>query len=302
MVAGYTFTQQFNWNLFAWTSGIAIAMGLLLWWRYYKKTPMDLNITWKEWAWLFFWAIFTHPILDTFTSYGTQLFLPFSNYRAAWDTISVVDPLYTFPLMICLIIAGLYSRRNRWRRFWNWLGLGISSIYLLFTLCNKSHIDQVFEQALEEQHIESQKTVTNPTIFNNFLWQCIAESDSVFYHSDYSLFDEGPHHRNMNILPKQHELLEGHLNDPDIKTLRWFSDDFYNVVEREDGTLQFNNMRYGIMQSKYHDPSDYIFNFTVHKADDGTLYARTNRDPEKVTKESFRKFQRRVFGDKKAFE
>lgn len=42
----------------------------------------------------------THAPLDMFTSYGTQLFWPFSNHRVALDWIGIVDPLYTIPLAI----------------------------------------------------------------------------------------------------------------------------------------------------------------------------------------------------------
>src|SRR5262245_115499 len=45
----------------------------------------------------------THAPLDIFTSYGTQLFWPFSNYRVALDWIAVVDPVYTIPLWIGVI-------------------------------------------------------------------------------------------------------------------------------------------------------------------------------------------------------
>src|SRR5690606_10728227 len=34
------------------------------------------QIHWKEWSWLMFWGVFTHPILDSFTTGGTQLFWP----------------------------------------------------------------------------------------------------------------------------------------------------------------------------------------------------------------------------------
>src|SRR5262245_40166851 len=41
----------------------------------------------------------THALLDAFTSYGTQLFWPFSNYRVAWDWIGIVDPIYSLILL-----------------------------------------------------------------------------------------------------------------------------------------------------------------------------------------------------------
>ena len=39
----------------------------------------------------------THGLLDACTSYGTQLFWPFSNERISWNNISIVDPLFTIP-------------------------------------------------------------------------------------------------------------------------------------------------------------------------------------------------------------
>ena len=40
----------------------------------------------------------THGVIDTFTTYGTQLLWPFTDARLAWNTISVIDPLFTLPV------------------------------------------------------------------------------------------------------------------------------------------------------------------------------------------------------------
>ena len=47
----------------------------------------------------------THGLLDSCTSYGTQLLWPFSDVRIAWNTISIIDPLFTIPILILLIIS-----------------------------------------------------------------------------------------------------------------------------------------------------------------------------------------------------
>jgi len=93
--------------------------------------------TLKDWQYLFFWSLFTHPILDCFTPYGTQLFYPFSNYRVAFNNISVADPLYTVPFLICLIVLMFLKRQNKTRQLWLKLGIGLSSAYMLFTIGNK---------------------------------------------------------------------------------------------------------------------------------------------------------------------
>lgn len=45
-------------------------------------------------------CLITHSLLDYCTSYGTQLFLPFSDARLGLDTVNVVDPVYTIPLLV----------------------------------------------------------------------------------------------------------------------------------------------------------------------------------------------------------
>lgn len=74
----------------------SVILGYLVYWLYNtgKRTGITTR---KDWIFLFFLSIFTHPLLDSFTPYGTQLFLPFSNYRVAINNISVVDPIYTLP-------------------------------------------------------------------------------------------------------------------------------------------------------------------------------------------------------------
>ena len=59
-----------------------------------------------------FWGFLTHILLDCFTTYGTQVFAPFSDVRVAWGTISVVDPIYTLPFLICLLVAARHERRT----------------------------------------------------------------------------------------------------------------------------------------------------------------------------------------------
>jgi inner membrane protein len=62
-----------------------------------KRTP------WLVWAHLAFWSLCTHPVLDWFTSYGTQLFAPATWHRYANDGIFIIDPIYSIPLFVALV-------------------------------------------------------------------------------------------------------------------------------------------------------------------------------------------------------
>jgi len=57
----------------------------------------------------------THGLMDACTSYGTQLFWPFSNARYAWNMISIIDPLFTVPVIVLITLAA-YRKRPAYAR------------------------------------------------------------------------------------------------------------------------------------------------------------------------------------------
>ncbi len=69
----------------------------------------------------------THGPLDAFTSYGTQLLWPFSNYRVAWDWIGIIDPIYTIILAIGVYLSSRTKLMKPAR-----IALLISSLYICF--------------------------------------------------------------------------------------------------------------------------------------------------------------------------
>ena len=84
------------------------------------------NLDWKPWALLFFLGLITHILLDCFTTWGTQVFWPF-DYRVAWNTIFVIDPLYTIPFAIILVWTIFTKKENPMRFKLGWLAIGIST-------------------------------------------------------------------------------------------------------------------------------------------------------------------------------
>jgi inner membrane protein len=53
-----------------------------------------------------------HLFLDLITSFGIQLFLPFSRARPAWDWLFIIDLCFTLPLLAALAAARLGGRRG----------------------------------------------------------------------------------------------------------------------------------------------------------------------------------------------
>ncbi len=236
----------------------------------------------KDWVWLYFLAILTHPILDSFTPYGTQLFLPFSDYRVAFNNISVADPFYTLPFLVCVFIVFFYKRNSNKRTKWNRLGLYISSAYMLFTIGNKFYMDAIFKKSFEESEVVFQRFSTQPTILNNILWYGIAETKDDYKVAFYSLLDKSSYADSIISLPKNHHLLD--MTEPDLKTLDWFSNGYYNLsVIDSSKNIRYNDLRYPLLDAKNKNSS--VFSFELEK--NGSRWENHRYVDESFKKTSF---------------
>lgn len=245
--------------------------------KYRKHPSKNENPSFRDWILFFFVAVITHPILDSFTTYGTQLFRPFADTRVSFNNISVADPLYTLPFIFLLGVILFLKRTNRWRSRLNWLALGLSSSYMVLTFVHKAEVNDVFESTLAAKNVTYNRYITTPTIFNNVLWKCLAETDSTYYYGFYSILDKEPIVKNMTIIPKDHHLLNNHQNDRAVKTLQWFTNGYYNVMPVNDSTLQMNDLRFGTLGNSAKTREDFVFNFML-KNRNGILEME-ERDP-----------------------
>ncbi len=219
------------------------------------------STTQKDWINLFFWSLFTHPILDCFTPYGTQLFAPFSSYRVALNNIAVADPAYTLPFLICMIVLMFFRRTSFQRRLWLKMGIGISSIYMIFTLGNKLYIDSVFRKSLKHSEISVMRFSTQPAIFNNILWYGIAETEASYFVSDYSLLDSKSRFLNFTEVPKRRDLKPSEYKD--IQGLAWFSNQYYSVHKLNENEFQYNDLRYPLLDIG--NPNSSVFSLLLYK-------------------------------------
>jgi len=219
----------------------------------------------KDWMLLFFFSIATHPILDCFTPYGTQLFAPFTDYRIAFNNISVVDPLYTLPFLICMLVVLFMKRNNPKRIRWAKAGVFISSVYMLCTVIAKLYIDNVFKNSFKKAGIETLRYRAQPTVLNAILWYGIAETKDDYVVSYYSLFDKSATANQMIHIAKNHEKLN--MQAPDLKRMAWFSDGYYMLEALKNSkTTKYNDLRYVLPTQK--DSINSMMNFYIEKKGD----------------------------------
>lgn len=234
--------------------------------RIYRKNP---EASWRDWTLLIFWCVFTHPILDSLTTYGTQLFLPFSSYAVDFSMVFVVDPFYTVPLGGFVVAVLFFSKQTKTRRILNGLGLAISCGYLLFSIGNKVHTGMVFRDALSKQGSEYQRLLTSPTPFNNILWRGLAEEQDGYRIGFYSLLDSDSK-ISFEFLPRNEHLIRQIRNDPAIEQLILRSNGYYTISDR-DGTLYFNDLRFVELNSWTRGlPRQHVFSYRITRSDPKT--------------------------------
>lgn len=220
----------------------------------------------KSWTWLFFWAFVTHPILDAHTTWGTQLFWPL-DLRLAFKTIFVIDPLYTVPFLVFLILAMRQKRSDKKRQVYNNWGLGISSFYLLLTFLLKWLSYQEFELALKEQRISYTQLDTRPSPMNTILWSANVETEDAYLLANYSFFDTQA--ITFEGYPKNHELLGDLVNNERVKRMITISESWY-TIEAQEGKLYFSDLRFGTL-SLESGAHDFVFKYEIIQKQNGEV-------------------------------
>lgn len=271
-----------------------------LWRSYWKGRQPEVQMSYRHWVWLFFLTIALHPLLDSFTSWGTQVFQPFGDLRVQWATISVVDPLATLPFMLLLIAAAGFNINDRRRRWFNIAGLAWFCGYLLvYTTWHKAAAVGVFEKSFQAKNIHYQRLYVTPTIFNNIVWTGIAEGDTAYYYGMYGFNDREAMVQRISTIPKNRQLLAEIPEDSRaLKFLRWFSNGYYSVAPYHGDTLQVNDLRFGILGDSVRN-NNYVFPFLLFKNEKGIWDVKpNNRDKGHVedSKRSFGELWARIKG------
>lgn len=120
----------------------------------------------------------TAGLLDACTSYGTQLYWPFSDERVAWNIISIIDPIFTVTLVL-LVLVGTLRKTNRWMH----VAAGFALAYLLLGLIQNSRASRVQSELIAKRgHAETADMATvKPAIGNLVLWRSLYRHEGEFH-------------------------------------------------------------------------------------------------------------------------
>ena len=168
----------------------------------------------------------THGLLDACTSYGTQLFWPFSNERVTWNNISIVDPLFTIPVLILIGIAIKTKKKT-----FSFFAIGWVALYLSLGFVQYERaLSAAIELANERGH-NLERLTLKPSFGNLILWKSIYQHNETFYvdairTAQSSTWCLGESIRVFDYQYHLPDLDEESQQKKDIERFRWFSQDY----------------------------------------------------------------------------
>ncbi|MEQ9518972.1 MAG: metal-dependent hydrolase [Parvibaculum sp.] len=148
------------------------------------------------WIWLSILALMTHPILDVFTPYGTQLLAPFSDQRFAINAMSIIDPVYTGVLALALIGGWVMHRarfgRPGWASHMAGAAILLSVMWQGYAWSINDETERTARARLAEEGITSARVIAYPTLFQPWFRRITAETDDAIRVGFYSPLADRP--------------------------------------------------------------------------------------------------------------
>ncbi|AIR90829.1 metal-dependent hydrolase [Pseudomonas cremoricolorata] len=254
-VSQMTFHRGFTHSLFVLTA-LALALSTLVMavarWRW-----PDHGYRWPRLMLTFWLVLVTHPLLDAFTVYGTQLLWPLGVTPQSWAAVFIVDPVYSVPLLLAVAYAAVRGLGLRSRQ---WLGVALvfSTLYLGGGLAGRMAAEQRLQAALEAQGVTVSEVKAVPMAFTSLVWRVLAKTpDGDYIEAVSSVLDrDAPEMQRLSRHIEDARLLDGVMLH---ERLRWFTDDWlrYDII---GDALVVTDLRMGT-------PGNYNFRFQMARRD-----------------------------------
>jgi inner membrane protein len=188
----------------------------------------------------------THGLLDAFTSYGTQLWWPFSSTRVAWDFVAIIDPIYTL-----LLALGVWLAKKRGSPRSALAALIASSMYLaLGGVLHARAITGAKTLAQQRGH-ELARVEAFPMIPVDFVWRTAYRAGGRIYIDEVRTpwFGATTMHEGGSspVVDEAHlpaDVVADARTFAAFRTFTWFCDGW--VGRAHDDPARFTDLRYGI--------------------------------------------------------
>jgi inner membrane protein len=236
-IDNYTSHRGFSHSLFVLT-----LLSVMLYFIFLLNSNLKVKACFQDKKLALFLTLFlpliTHPLLDSFTTYGTQLFWPLTSPPIAWHSVFIIDPLYTLPLLISMLLMWFSHNKKRALMF-NKIAILISCSYLAWGQFAQSTITTRVQQ---ENMAQNGKLLVMPTPFNSVYWRILNYQGDSYYEAFTYVGDNAPLHWNKY---NSNRALIKHSEPEFLPRLEWFSDGWLRFDDVQ-GRLQVTDLRLGV--------------------------------------------------------
>ncbi len=231
---------------------VGTLIGYAMWRWYRRRTGADPQgpggpAAFRPWILLWVLALLTHPLLDAFTTYGTQLLSPFADTRFAFNGVAIIDPLYTVPLAIALIVGRFARTRPQRARRAALVALTLTTAYLGYGTWQNHRAHALAVEQLAAEGTAVTRVAAFPTLFQPWLRRVVAWREGSVQVGDVSTFTPRPLVWQLHEFPANSSVSDLQAT-PEAALFRWFADGHLAplVLPRDDGfTVRLADLRYG---------------------------------------------------------
>jgi inner membrane protein len=243
----------------------------------------------------------THVLIDCFNSYGTQIFEPFSDYRLTLNNMSIIDPLFTIPMLIGNFICLFLLREGRKRSWVAWSTTAWISLYTLASFVFLSIAKKHFRTELTKSNVEAADMLVSPSLGNIFLWRMIARDDENYYVSHWSVWDSADRPFHLDQIERTPHLATPYQGSKPFETLNWFSEGWWKIIPNSEkpNSIYLIDMRFGEMHMLNTEPAvkapPFVWNLNMDEQGNVTenrASLRSEFDP----KETLSQLKERIAG------
>ena len=137
-------------------------------------------------AGLCYLGVVSHILLDLLTSYGTMIFLPFSDRRISWDTLFIIDPFVSGIILGGIVLAyGWPSRSVRVGRS----ALALLGVYILLAAAGHQIALVRLQGQVLRTGMSPIATAAFPMPFGPLRWSGVVATEEATYQNVISLLD-----------------------------------------------------------------------------------------------------------------
>ncbi|MAL96578.1 MAG: metal-dependent hydrolase [Haliea sp.] len=190
----------------------------------------------------------THGLLDACTTYGTLLLWPFSDQRFAWNSISIIDPLFPLPLLALVVLAA--RRRQPWLAR---LGVAWAACYLALGWQARDTAVELGTVLAQQRGHQVLRLEAKPGFGNLLVWKVVYETPQAF-HVDGLRIWPTPRWYPGESVPKLAPERDLPWLDPDSQQARdlarftWFSNGYVALDPRDP--QQVMDVRYSMLPNE----------------------------------------------------